>query len=258
MCNWDETNNTFAAPEANPKGFYLYMRSPENGHMITIDFTNLTFKDLNANSNPVYTYPLYSITRLNGNVAYDPVISQDRDVYYTDVNSTKTWYSNSQGTTALSSVNGYRKASINYSQGPNNGLPMSNPYVLKQRGSTGPYDLVKADIYIGQTFSGGQVVDDTSKIVVVVTDTDGHYKICTPISGNPKSVSGASNVYYQGVLSNNFAGGHRDIGSSSTSVSAYVVDLAPTNGNIYSGNSVTYFDNNNHTTVMLATTYPAA
>lgn len=258
LCDWDSTNNTFATPTTNPKGFYLYMRSPVDGHMITIDFTNLTFKDLNANSNPVYTYPLYSITRLNGNVAYDPVISQDRDVYYTDVNGTKTWYSNSQGTTALSSVSGYRKASINYSQGPNNGSPMSNPHVLKQQGqSVSNYDLVKADIYIGQTLSSGQVVDDTSKIVVVVTDTDGHYKICTPISGNPKSVSGASNVYYQGVLSNNYAGGHRDVGTSSTSVSAYVVNLAPTNGNIYSG-SVTYFDNNNHTTSMLATTYPAA
>lgn len=257
LCDWDSTNNTFATPTTNPKGFYLYMRSPVDGHMITIDFANLTFKDLNANSNPVYTYPLYSITRLNGNVAYDPVISQDRDVYYTDINGTKTWYSNSQGTTALSSVSGYRKASVNYGTGPNTGSPMLLPHVLKQY-STSHYDLVKADIYIGQTLSSGQVVDDTSKIVVVVTDTDGHYKICTPISGNPKSVSGSTNVYYQGVLSNNFAGGHRDIGSSSTSVSAYVVDLAPTNGNIYSGNSVTYFDNNNGTTSMLATTYPAA
>ena len=256
LCDWDSTNNTFATPAANPQGFYLYMRNPIDGHMITIDFANLTFKDLNANSNPVYTYPLYSITRLNGNVAYDPVISQDRDVYYTDVNGTKTWYSNSQGTTALSSVSGYRKASINYGTGPNTGSPMASPHVLKKRSAQVAYDLVKADIYIGQTLSGGQVVDDTSKIVVVVTDTDGHYKICTPISGNPKSVSGSVDVYYQGYLSNNYPGGHRDVATSSTTISAYVVEEAGSSN--YSTTSVTYFDNNNSTTVMLATTYPAA
>lgn len=252
LCGWDDTNNTFATPAANPQGFYLYMRNPLDGHMITIDFTNLTFKDLNANSNPVYTYKLYSITRLNGNIATDPVVSEDRDVYYTDVNGTKTWYSNSQGTTALTSVSGYRKFSPNASQGPNMGSPMYNPHILKARTDNNTFDLLPADIYISQTFSNGQVVDGTD-IIVIATDTNSHKVICRPLSsGNPKTVNGASNVYYRGYLSNNWPSGHIDISSQS----AYVMTAASTSDANTFSSTVTFFDNNNRTTSMLATNYP--
>jgi hypothetical protein len=45
--SWDAANNQLADVSDNPTGFYLYMTNPLDGHLITIDFTSLSFKDLN-------------------------------------------------------------------------------------------------------------------------------------------------------------------------------------------------------------------
>jgi hypothetical protein len=45
----------------NPTGFYLYMTNPLDGHLITIDFASLSFKDLNENQVLRHEAKFYSL-----------------------------------------------------------------------------------------------------------------------------------------------------------------------------------------------------
>lgn len=108
---WDSTNDQLADVADNPTGFYLYMTNPLDGHLITIDFTNLSFKDLNENQVKRHEATFYRLSNLNGKTVETPVT-----LYYSlEDNTTKWWLHSDSETELTSSEMGilYKKQQVN-------------------------------------------------------------------------------------------------------------------------------------------------
>ena len=96
---WDETNKQLADVSDNPTGFYLYLTNPLNGHLITIDFTNLSFKDLNYNQVLRHESSFYRLSCQSGKVIETPVT-----LYYSIEDGITKWWRYSDSTTELTSA----------------------------------------------------------------------------------------------------------------------------------------------------------
>jgi hypothetical protein len=95
----------------NPTGFYLYMTNPLNGHLITINFNSLSFKDLNENQVLRHEATFYRLSNLNGKAVETPV-----KLYYSLENNTTRWWLHSDSTTELTSSEMgilYKKQQVN-------------------------------------------------------------------------------------------------------------------------------------------------
>ena len=66
----------------NAGGFYLYMISPETGNLVTIDFANLTFKEITSSGRP--TPHTKNLIKLTNGTRTGEVKSETYTVYYTD------------------------------------------------------------------------------------------------------------------------------------------------------------------------------
>lgn len=95
---WDSANNQLADVADNPTGFYLYMTNPLDGHLITIDFANLGFVDLNANTTVRHEATFYRLSNQNGKVVETPVT-----LYYSLENGSTKWWLHSDSATELTS-----------------------------------------------------------------------------------------------------------------------------------------------------------
>ena len=95
---WDETNGQLAEVSSNPTGFYLYLTNPLNGHLITIDFTNLSFKDLNYNQVLRHESTFYSLSCSHGIATETPVT-----LYYSIEDGVTKWWQHSDSSTELTS-----------------------------------------------------------------------------------------------------------------------------------------------------------
>lgn len=108
---WDSTNNQLADVADNPTGFYLYLTNPLDGHLITIDFANLSFKDLNQNQVKRHEATFYRLSNLNGKAVETPV-----KLYYSLENNTTKWWLHSDSATELTSSEMgtlYKKQQVN-------------------------------------------------------------------------------------------------------------------------------------------------
>lgn len=95
---WDSTNNQLADVADNPTGFYLYLTNPLNGHLVTIDFADLSFKDLNYNQVVRHEATFYRLSSQNGKAVETPVT-----LYYSLEDNITKWWLHSDSATELTS-----------------------------------------------------------------------------------------------------------------------------------------------------------
>jgi len=87
------------------------MTNPLDGHLITIDFTKLSFKDLNENQVKRHEAKFYRLSNLNGKAVETPMT-----LYYSlEDNTTKWWLHSDSETELTSSEMGtlYKKQQVN-------------------------------------------------------------------------------------------------------------------------------------------------
>jgi hypothetical protein len=82
----------------NPTGFYLYMTNPLNGHLITINFNSLSFKDLNENQVVRHEATFYKLSNLSGKAIETPTT-----LYYSIEDGITKWWLHSDSATELTS-----------------------------------------------------------------------------------------------------------------------------------------------------------
>lgn len=96
---WDETNNQLADVADNPTGFYLYLTNPLNGHLITINFNDLSFKDLNENQVVRHEATFYSLVN-----QYRKCQETQKILYYSIEEGVTKWWEHSDSSTELTSA----------------------------------------------------------------------------------------------------------------------------------------------------------
>ena len=183
------------AQDDAPQGFYLYMISPKNGNVVTIDFDNLSFSEI-TNSNvqiPVHTTTVLTITAGSNGTA----IVSNRTIYYKNIDSNgnsipNQYYWNSECTSAISSYlnndcyvltkSGYIILNENYVQG-------GSPYVLR------PVSIYQPAMYVPQS---GKIIGTGNRVYVVdYSSNNTNLKFATSIGSN----SSAMTLYNSSVYS---------------------------------------------------------
>lgn len=162
--SWDATNNQLADVSDNPTGFYLYMTNPLNGHLITINFNSLSFKDLNENQVVRHEATFYRLSNLNGKAVETPVT-----LYYSLENNTTKWWLHSDSATELTSSEMgtlYKKQQVNQ-----RGVAYS---ACVQEVNAGiPYITTQYTLYEQQTLQNNAPTKTGSYAMATHLNTDG-------------------------------------------------------------------------------------
>ena len=241
--DWDSTNNQLAEMSSNPTGFYLYMTNPLDGHLITIDFSDLSngFKDLTP-SGTIYRNPktFYTVTGSN-----TPIITS-KLLYYANENGTIKWYEQSNSTTELTAS---QMGTVYEQIDKASDSTYTYQFCVIYNSSTSKYDFVRYNIYREYEYdSTNHCPKATSKYVLVNANNS---QFMEPASSTVTLAS--SNANFGNIMRE---GQGSSLSSISDVIPAVVASSKVVFGSDGNGRQITLFENKEENGTVPHRNYP--
>ena len=140
------------------------MTNPLNGHLITIDFTKLSFTDLNKNQVLRHEAIFYSLSNINGKAVETP-----QKLYYSLEDNTTKWWLHSDSTNELTSS----EMGILYKKQQVNQRGVSYGACVQEVDAGTPYITTGYTLYEQQTLQNNAPTKTGSYAMATHLNTDG-------------------------------------------------------------------------------------